>query len=278
MKEILTVLILTCVTLPALQAQRLKKPRQQTKKAVTENMYKSAVYAALEKLLGTPHYEEALELTSQLLTNYSDGGVYGCNLNFIAGNLYYASKEYEKAYAHYEAARVLGDGQSGVYNHLNDAANRTMYRIEQVKIEATKKAAKEAAAATKHHESNETAAEADTAFAVIEKVLVYSGCDGSKPNMDLKTCMSTGITTHINQTFNVNLATQLNLNGKHKILVSFTIAKTGEVTNVTADGNQPNLELEAIRTIRSLPDMKPGMQRGKPVGVIYGLPILFMVQ
>jgi protein TonB len=142
------------------------------------------------------------------------------------------------------------------------------------------KKAKETASNTKLPESPETVTDADaaTAFAVIEKVTVYADFDGNKPTMDIKTCMSASITIHINNTFNINLATLLKLNGKHKILVSFKIAKTGQVTNVTVTGSQPNLEQEAIRTIGRLPDMKHGMQRGKPVGVIYGLPITFMVK
>ncbi|MGA9324525.1 MAG: energy transducer TonB, partial [Salegentibacter sp.] len=35
---------------------------------------------------------------------------------------------------------------------------------------------------------------------------------------------------------------------------------------------------EAARVINSLPKMQPGKQRGKPVGVMYSLPIIFQVQ
>jgi hypothetical protein len=48
MKKLLAVILLTCVTLSALQAQRLKKPRQPSKKDVFANMYKTANYGDLK--------------------------------------------------------------------------------------------------------------------------------------------------------------------------------------------------------------------------------------
>jgi protein TonB len=38
------------------------------------------------------------------------------------------------------------------------------------------------------------------------------------------------------------------------------------------------LEKEAIKVVSSLPKMIPGKQRGKAVGVLYSLPILFQVE
>ncbi|HBO29337.1 MAG TPA: energy transducer TonB, partial [Leeuwenhoekiella sp.] len=43
-------------------------------------------------------------------------------------------------------------------------------------------------------------------------------------------------------------------------------------------GPHPRLEQEAARVIKLLPQMTPGMQRGKAVGVLYSLPIVFQVQ
>ena len=78
--------------------------------------------------------------------------------------------------------------------------------------------------------------------------------------------------------FNTELANDLGLEGRQRISVQFKIDKNGKVANVRARAPHPRLEQEAIRVIQSLPKMIPGKQRGKPVGVLYSLPILFKVE
>ena len=56
------------------------------------------------------------------------------------------------------------------------------------------------------------------------------------------------------------------------------IDEKGNIGQVRARAPHPRLEKEAARVINSLPKMKPGKQRGKPVGVMYSLPIAFKVQ
>jgi Zn-dependent protease with chaperone function len=75
---------------------------------------------------------------------------------------------------------------------------------------------------------------------------------------------------------------QLNENGDVPFAVIeqvpvFTIDKNGHVTDVHYREPDPRLEQEAERVINSLPKMQPGKQRGKPVGVMYSLPIVFQV-
>jgi len=45
-----------------------------------------------------------------------------------------------------------------------------------------------------------------------------------------------------------------------------------------ARGPHARLEKEAIRVVELLPDMTPGKQRGRPVGVKYTLPITLVVE
>jgi protein TonB len=47
---------------------------------------------------------------------------------------------------------------------------------------------------------------------------------------------------------------------------------------VRARAPHPRLEKEAVEVVQSLPNMTPGKQRGKPVGVLYSLPIVFDIQ
>ncbi|MCB0464181.1 MAG: energy transducer TonB [Aequorivita sp.] len=119
---------------------------------------------------------------------------------------------------------------------------------------------------------------ADVPFAVIENVPIYPGCENEKGNEAKKKCMSSKISDFINKKFNTDLASDLGLDGRQRIAVQFKIDKNGKVVDVRARAPHPRLEKEAISVVQSLPDMTPGKQRGKPVGVLYSLPIVFDIQ
>lgn len=119
---------------------------------------------------------------------------------------------------------------------------------------------------------------ADVPFAVIENVPIYPGCEGEKGNDAKKKCMSEKVSAFINKKFNTDLASDLGLDGRQRISVQFKIDKSGKVIDVRARAPHPRLESEAVRVVESLPDMTPGKQRGKPVGVLYSLPIVFDIQ
>lgn len=115
-------------------------------------------------------------------------------------------------------------------------------------------------------------------FAVIENVPIYPGCENEKGNDARKKCMSDKVAAFINKKFNTELAGDLGLDGRQRIMVQFKIDKTGRVTDVRARAPHPRLEKEAVSVVQSLPNMTPGKQRGKPVGVLYSLPIVFDIQ
>jgi protein TonB len=119
---------------------------------------------------------------------------------------------------------------------------------------------------------------ADVPFAVIENVPVYPGCENMKGNDAKKKCMSEKVSAFINKKFNTDLASDLGLEGRQRIMVQFKIDKSGKVIDVRARAPHPRLEREAMSVVQSLPNMTPGMQRGKPVGVLYSLPIIFDIQ
>ncbi|HPE83518.1 MAG: energy transducer TonB [Aequorivita sp.] len=119
---------------------------------------------------------------------------------------------------------------------------------------------------------------ADVPFAVIENVPIYPGCENEKGNDAKKKCMSSKISEFINKKFNTDLASDLGLDGRQRIAVQFKIDKNGKVIDVRARAPHPRLEKEAVSVVQSLPNMTPGKQRGKPVGVLYSLPIVFDIQ
>ncbi|MAP53930.1 energy transducer TonB [Altibacter sp.] len=119
---------------------------------------------------------------------------------------------------------------------------------------------------------------ADVPFAVIENVPVYPGCESASGNNAKKACMSEQVDKFVKKKFNADLAADLGLEGIQRIFVQFKIDKNGNVVDVRARAPHPKLEQEAVRVVSSLPKMIPGKQRGKPVGVLYSLPIRFQVE
>ena len=115
-------------------------------------------------------------------------------------------------------------------------------------------------------------------FAVIEKVPIFPGCENVGNNAAQKKCMSEGIDQFVRRMFNAELATELELEGKQRIFVTFKIDKHGNTVDVRARAPHPVLEQEAVSVVKSLPNMTPGRQGGKNVGVLYSLPILFQVE
>ncbi len=64
-----------------------------------------------------------------------------------------------------------------------------------------------------------------------------------------------------------------------KVFVTFIVSKNGKVENAkVVRGVASALDAEAVRVVSSLPDWKPGKQRGKNVDVAYTMPIEFKLQ
>ncbi|MDT0686281.1 energy transducer TonB [Autumnicola psychrophila] len=119
---------------------------------------------------------------------------------------------------------------------------------------------------------------ADVPFAVIEDVPIFPGCENLSNNNERKQCMSEKISQHVNRNFDKDLGGELGLSGINRVIVQFKIDKSGKITEVRSRAPHPRLEQEAARVINKLPSMQPGKQRGKAVGVMYSLPIVFQVQ
>ncbi|MEM7086279.1 MAG: energy transducer TonB [Bacteroidota bacterium] len=115
-------------------------------------------------------------------------------------------------------------------------------------------------------------------FAIIERVPIFPGCGGGD-NKKLKECMSTNVQEHVLTYFNLDVAKDLGLpGGIQRIYVKFKIDTLGTVMDVKARASHPVLAEEATRVVRSLPKMEPGEHKGKRVGVLYALPIIFKVE
>ncbi len=119
--------------------------------------------------------------------------------------------------------------------------------------------------------------ESGVPYSSIDVVPAYQGCDQNQDNDSLRKCTSEKISEFVNANFNTNLGKELDLEGVNRVYVRFTIAKDGIIKDVQARAPHPDLQEEAVRVVKSLPKMQPGMQNGKPVNVLYSLPIVFKI-
>lgn len=64
-----------------------------------------------------------------------------------------------------------------------------------------------------------------------------------------------------------------------KVFVQFVVDKKGKIKDAKViQGINTLLDKEALRVVESMPDWTPGRQHGKPVSVIYNLPISFKLK
>lgn len=64
-----------------------------------------------------------------------------------------------------------------------------------------------------------------------------------------------------------------------RVVVQFVVKKDGSIGEVKiARGKDPDLDKEAIRVVRTLPNFTPGKMNGQPVNVWYTLPVTFKLQ
>ncbi|MCB4806797.1 energy transducer TonB [Tamlana sp. 62-3] len=111
----------------------------------------------------------------------------------------------------------------------------------------------------------------------IQNVPIFPGCEKEVDNLGRKKCMEKKITKLVQRKFDIDLASDLGLNGKQVIQAQFTIDKTGHIKNIKTRAPHNKLGAEAERVINLIPEMTPGKQNNKNVGVIYTLPIVLQV-
>jgi protein TonB len=60
------------------------------------------------------------------------------------------------------------------------------------------------------------------------------------------------------------------------VYLTFVVERDGRLTNIKLlRGIGGGCDEEAIRIVRSMPDWKPGLQRGNPVRVQFNMPVKF---
>ena len=64
-----------------------------------------------------------------------------------------------------------------------------------------------------------------------------------------------------------------------RVITNFVVERDGSISDVqVVRGQDPSLDKEAVRVIKTMPKWAPGQQRGKPVRVRFTLPVVFRLQ
>ncbi|PZD78760.1 energy transducer TonB [Mesonia sp. K7] len=112
----------------------------------------------------------------------------------------------------------------------------------------------------------------------LEEAPVFPGCENISNQVERKICFSESISKFVYSKFDTDIASDLNLKGENRIYTTFKVDSSGEVVDIKVSSPHQALDEEAKRVLYKLPKMKPGKQNGKPVNVLYSLPIIFEVR
>lgn len=90
-------------------------------------------------------------------------------------------------------------------------------------------------------------------------------------------CFDQKMNEHLRKHFKYpNKAAEDNIQGK--VIVSFVINKEGKVVDIQTNGGHKLLQKEARRIIALLPKFIPAVKNGKPVNIMYSIPINFKLR
>ncbi|MEN8125567.1 MAG: M56 family metallopeptidase [Bacteroidota bacterium] len=124
--------------------------------------------------------------------------------------------------------------------------------------------------------SKEYSNASEVPFARIDKAPIFPGCEDVQ---NKKECFSQKISEHVGDNFDMSKIKNLDIEpGIKKVYVQFKIDRTGKIVDVKSRGPHTTLEEEAVRVINRLPQMQPGEENGKKVGVKYTLPISLVIE
>lgn len=96
-------------------------------------------------------------------------------------------------------------------------------------------------------------------------------------NEEAKEHFSTNIQKFVNHEFRTEEGAKVVDSGIVRISTEFKVNQEGKIVDVKSRAEHEELEQEAKRVVEKLPQVKPGESDGKPVDVVFQLPIVFQV-
>ncbi len=114
-------------------------------------------------------------------------------------------------------------------------------------------------------------------FTIVEDMPIFPGCEGKGSKAEIENCTNRELQRYILQNAKFPaMARDAGISGT--VFIRYLINEKGAVQDVEVirgvSGGK-SLDNEAVRVIKTLPKMKPGKQRGKPVRVQYTVPVKF---
>ncbi|MEP1490531.1 MAG: energy transducer TonB [Algibacter sp.] len=106
----------------------------------------------------------------------------------------------------------------------------------------------------------------------------FKNTPSSLSNKEKKDYFSKQISNIIHENFRLNTTSNLGIKGVCKIQTQFKIDTLGFVFDIKVRAPHLQLEKEAKRVLKLLPQFTPATQSGKPVTMVYSLPIIFQVE
>jgi len=114
-------------------------------------------------------------------------------------------------------------------------------------------------------------------FTIVEDMPIFPGCEGKGSKDEIEQCTQNEIFKYIAE--NTKYPPMMKDAGvSGRVFIRFLVDEHGKVRDVEVLKGVPGgkaLDNEAVRVIKTLPKMKPGKQRGKPVRVQYNVPVNF---
>lgn len=185
------------------------------------------------------------------------------------------------------------DGFSGMHITYQEHEGKTYFLLPMIRMEMTKlrddnpSKPKTITAPTKRKQpmdysqielvNRELDASEILDFNTIKNPPLGPDCKSKWDTDQKKTCTKKYINSFVARKFNTELAAELGMRGKVRVVVEFIFDTTGKPINITASGGPNVLNDHAINCIGLLPNLKPGTKDGKPINVSYKLPITFQI-
>lgn len=110
-------------------------------------------------------------------------------------------------------------------------------------------------------------------FTLVENRPIFPGCENILDENERFVCFQKQLIRFVQKEYRfTDFMQRMNLSGN--MYLNFIVEKDGTVSNVEViRGSDPILEKEAIRVIESLPKLTPAKTGGRPVRMIYTVPV-----
>ena len=111
----------------------------------------------------------------------------------------------------------------------------------------------------------------------VEQPPVFPECKGS--NDQLMECFNKKVVEFVDKHYNPIVSAEDGItDDNYRVVVQFDVNTKGEIVDVHAQGPNKEISDEAVRVIKLLPKMQPATHNGKPVRVVYNVPIKLKVR